>query len=304
MKKIQASILKRQYRASDQLFKETLGILIEKATSSLKTAIGLATEKGASSWVMARPLHEFGTVLHKRDFRDAIFLRYGWEPPGLFEKCACGAPFNVAHATTCMTGGLRTMMHNDLAEEIADRMKDAGCRDVMLEPDLLPVDGEAFELKTANKQDDARSDIRAEGFWGKKRRAFFDVMVFTPFARSYSTRSLKAIYAEHEGRKNREYKERILKVERADFTPLVFSLTGGMGPQAQAVIRRLGGLLAEREKVPKSDIMGWLRARLSFTVLRAVITCLRGCRSLNYKACIGEVELAMSEARLCRDQVA
>ena len=43
--------------------------------------------------------------------------------------------------------------------------------------------------------------------------------------------------------------ERILKVERADFTPLVFSLTGGMGPQAQAVIRRLGGLLVEREGV-------------------------------------------------------
>ena len=93
-------------------------------------------------------------------------------------------------------------------------------------------------------------------------------------------------------------------MERADFTPLVFSLTGGMGPQAQAVVRHLGGLLAEREKVLKSDIMGWLRARLLFTVLRAVITCLRGCRSLNYKACIGEVELAMSEARLCRDQVA
>ena len=73
-----------------------------------------------------------------------------------------------------MTGGLRTMMHNDLAEEIADRMKDAGCRDVMLEPDLIPVDGEAFELKTANKQDDARSDIRAEGFWGKKRRSSDD----------------------------------------------------------------------------------------------------------------------------------
>ena len=96
----------------------------------------------------------------------------------------------------------------------------------MLEPDVLPVDGEAFELKTANKQDDVRSDIRAEGFWGKNRRAFFDVMVRAPLARSYSTRSLKAIYAEHEGRKNREYKERILKVERADFTPLVFSLTG------------------------------------------------------------------------------
>ena len=131
------------------------------------------------------------------------------------------------------------MMHNDLAEEIADRMKDAGRRDVMLEPDLLPVDGEAFELKTANKQDDARSDIRAEGFWGKKRRAFFDVMVFTPYARSYSTRSLKAITLSMKVEKVREYKEQILKVERADFTPLVVYLT-------------------------------------AFTVLRAVITCLRG----------------------------
>ena len=75
-----------------------------------------------------------------------------------------------------------------------------------------------------------------------------------------------------------------------------------MGPQAQAVVRRLGGLLAEREKVSKSAIMGWLRARLSFILLRAAITCLR--RSQNYKACIGQVELAMSEARFCRDQVA
>ena len=79
-------------------------------------------------------------------------------------------------------------------------------------------------------------------------------------------------------------------MERADFTPLVFSLTGGMGLQAQAVIRRLGGLLAEREKVSKSDIMGWLRARLSFTVLRAVITCLRGCRSLNYRLASAETK--------------
>jgi hypothetical protein len=79
MKKIQASILKRQYRASDQLFKETLGILIEKATSSLNTAISLATEKGASSWVMARPLHEFGTVLHEI-FRMRFSFAMGGSP--------------------------------------------------------------------------------------------------------------------------------------------------------------------------------------------------------------------------------
>ena len=122
------------------------------------------------------------------------------------------------------------------------------------------------------------------------------------FARSYSNRSLKAIYAEHEGRKNREYKERILKVEQADFTPLVFSLTGGMGPQAQAVVRRLGDLLAERQNVSKSVMMGWLRARLSFTILRVVITCLRGCWSLKVEACVGKAELAVREARIARER--
>ena len=203
----------------------------------------------------------------------------------------------MAHATTCMTGGLRTMMHNDLAEEIADRMKDAGCRDVMLEPDLLSTARlSSSRRRTSKMMPGVTSGPRVSG---GKNDARFSMSWFLrhlrevtqPEALRPSTLSMKvekigstrSVFLNLSGRTSR----------------LVFSLTVGMGPQAQAVIRRLGGLLAEREKVSKSDIMGWLRARLSFTVLRAVITCLRECRSLNYKACIGEVELAMSEARLC-----
>ena len=46
-------------------------------------------DDGASSWLSARPLKEHGFALHKGAFRDAIALRYGWEPTNLPSHCAC-----------------------------------------------------------------------------------------------------------------------------------------------------------------------------------------------------------------------
>ena len=37
-----------------------------------------AQEKGASSWLTALPLEEYGFSLHKSAFRDAVALRYNW----------------------------------------------------------------------------------------------------------------------------------------------------------------------------------------------------------------------------------
>ena len=39
-------------------------------------AVKLAVEKGASSWLTAIPLDEYGFALHKSAFQDAIALRY------------------------------------------------------------------------------------------------------------------------------------------------------------------------------------------------------------------------------------
>ena len=54
-----------------------------------KLPVRLAKETGASSWLTARPLHEHGFALHKGAFRDAIALRYGWEPVNLPSYCPC-----------------------------------------------------------------------------------------------------------------------------------------------------------------------------------------------------------------------
>ena len=57
-------------------------------SASLKYAVDLAQEKGASTWLTALPLDEFGFSLHKGAFKDALALRYGWLPSNVPTSCA------------------------------------------------------------------------------------------------------------------------------------------------------------------------------------------------------------------------
>src|SRR4051794_18439225 len=94
--------------------------ILKKASPELKRAVIAASEKGASSWVTACPSYEHGTVLHKRDFVDASYIRYGWELLDLPTTCVCGTAFNVQHALDCKIGGCElsstmrceTQLHN------------------------------------------------------------------------------------------------------------------------------------------------------------------------------------------------
>ena len=45
-------------------------------TDTQKLHIDLASEKGASSWLTSLPIKEFGYVLNKQEFNDALTLRY------------------------------------------------------------------------------------------------------------------------------------------------------------------------------------------------------------------------------------
>src|SRR3954447_21187008 len=117
--------------------------------AALKQAVTAASEKGASSWVTACPSYEHGTVLHKRDFVDASYIRYGWELLNLPITCVCGTAFNVQHALDCKIGGLRIIQHNEVRDTIAQCMKEAGYTTVEIEPQLQALDGETFEYKSA-----------------------------------------------------------------------------------------------------------------------------------------------------------
>ena len=63
--------------------------LCKEATTNTKLAMDLAMEKGASSWLSVLPIEEFGFLLHKGAFHDAIALRYGWHISNLPKECVC-----------------------------------------------------------------------------------------------------------------------------------------------------------------------------------------------------------------------
>ena len=81
-----------------------------------------------------------------------------------------------------------------------------------------------------NTSMEARADISTREFlvsWGNK--AFFDVRIFDPNTQRHENKTLKICYELQEHEKKRDYSSRILNVEQGSFTPLVFSITGGMG---------------------------------------------------------------------------
>ena len=79
----------------------------------------------------------------------------------------------------------------------------------------------------------ARLDIMARAFWERQRLASFDVRICHPNADSYRDMDANQIYRQHETEEKRQYASRILEVEQATFTPLVFSMTGGMGVECK-----------------------------------------------------------------------
>ena len=205
----------------------------------LKRVVDIAKEKGASSWLSTLPIAEHGFNLHKGDFRDALCLRYGWKPNGLPPRCVCDKAFTVEHSLSCPHGGFPSIRHNEIRDITAKYMIEV-CHNVGVEPPLQSLSGETMSYRTANIEDGARLDIAAQGFWGgDKVRAFFDVRVFNPFARTYHNQSLAASYRKNEQEKKRAYDQRVREVEYGYFSPLVFTSSGGMGPTARVVYKRL-----------------------------------------------------------------
>ena len=82
-------------------------------SASLKYAVDLAQEKGASTWLTALPLDEFGFSLHKGAFKDALALRYGWLPSNVPTSCVCGSHFTVEHSLSCPKGGFPSIRQSD-----------------------------------------------------------------------------------------------------------------------------------------------------------------------------------------------
>ena len=165
------------------------------------------------------------------------------------------------------------MRHNALRNIEGELMRNV-CRDVKIEPPLIPTQSET----AGSNAEGARLDISAIGLWSAHERTFFDVRVTHPTAISHMKKSLSYLYKENENQKKNMYNDRIINVEKATFTPLVFTTTGGMGPECSRMNKRIAELISEKKGEKYGQVMQYIRTRLRFALLRCTLVAIRGVR--------------------------
>ena len=79
--------------------------------------------------------------------------------------CVCGSPFTPDHAIVSQHGGLTFVRHNEVFDITVEWLNKV-CYDVIIEPPLQQLNGEAIVPAIANCQYEACTAIHARGFWG------------------------------------------------------------------------------------------------------------------------------------------
>ena len=261
--------------------------VIDSLDKGTKRATEQNSEKGASSWLSVLPLQEHGFTLNKAEFHDALALRYNRNISNLPSKCVCGELFDVNHAMNCKKGGFVSIRHDSIRDFEANLLNKV-CNDVETEPKLQPVNN-----------DEARLDIRARGFWRRGQSSFFDVRFTNTNAASQVNTPVEKIYLKHEKEKKKKYIDRVLNNEQGSFTPLVFSINGGMSPECILFHKQLADKIANKTDQKYHKVIAWIRCKLSFLIMRSALLCLRGSRTIKINSnSVEDFEIACDEAGL------
>ena len=171
------------------------------------------------------------------------------------------------------------MRHNRVRDLEATLMKEV-CHNVQTEPELLSITQDD-PIRIGNTAEKARCDVAGVGVWGAYEKTFLDIRIMHPNSQSYLNKPVKDVYALHEQKKKRLYNERVLQVERGSFTPIVGSTFGGWGKEAERHHKRIATLIAAKKNEEYADVMNYIRTRLRFSLLKSILTAVRGVRGKN-----------------------
>ena len=220
--------------------------------------------------------------------------RYEWEPTGLPTSCVCGKSFTVDHCLSCSYGGYTIMWHNEL-------------RDILL-PNCCRRFAQMFKLNHLSPTPIWWTPVpenckswRWSAFGCTLLPQTSGLTIDNPLASS-NNQPLSTCYRKQELEKRRHYDQRVREVEHGSFTPLVFNTLGGIGPTASVVFKRISSMIADKTDQPYHSVIRLIRCKLTFSLLRSTITCLRGSRSssksIHHTNTIAD--LALIEGRVCQ----
>ena len=88
-----------------------------------------------------------------------------------------------------------------------------------------------------------------------------------------------------------------MEVEQGTLTPLVFASTGGMADECKRFHSRLAEPLALKKGDDYATTIFWIRAKVSFAILRSALLCLRGTRRKRRAVNISDIDITSESAQ-------
>ena len=173
--------------------------------------------------------------------------------------------------------------HNNVAREWQHLNAMAhGASATRIEPPIYTVpDSSNSNGDDVPKED--RGDVAVDGFWSRQTTCIFDIRVTDADSASYSQKDTAKSLANQEREKKQKYLQACLD-RRRHFTPLVFTVDGVPGVEAQRAIKHLAAKLSRKWGKTYSCVCGFVRSRISIALARSVTTCLRGSRDPTARA--------------------
>ena len=283
--------------------KSSLDKALTNPTKTTPPSRVLDRAKSTGIWLSIVPMHTTNSVLSSLEFRDALHLRYGLTPTNLPTHCdGCQTPFTIGHALTCKKGGLVTLRHNELRDELkaiattifppsAIRVEPfihpAQPHTNALPPPTLPNHSSTSSL-TPNSPpptfiappNDMRGDLSIRGLKDRARDCIIDVSISDLDSQVYKSKTATAVLRSREKDKNRKYSS-TCNYYRRDFIPFIASADGLLGLEATELLQLLSAKLAEKWNRPYPPVRGYINARISFALIRASHLCIRGSRHMS-----------------------
>ena len=115
--------------------------------------------------------------------------------------------------------------------------------------------------------------------------AILDIRVMDTDSDSYCNHSVAAVISTAEEEKKRKYNTAV-ETRKGSFSSFVVSVDGYMGKEATYILRRTAEVLALKWGKGYGQVMDWVRASMSFAVIRATGLCLRVSR-IPWRSCRG-----------------
>ena len=163
----------------------------------------------------------------------------------------------------CALGGLVIARHNSIRDALFHLAVEAfGKSWVGIEPTIYPP---GYKHPDANGQ---RGDVSVKGLWARGINCIIDVVMPHAEAVSNLAKTPDAVVRTAQLKKKREYGP-VCKARRLHLTPFAVSSSGIMAPEAKALLKKFGRVLADKWEQPRSVTTNYVVTKVSFAVVKA-----------------------------------